>query len=520
MKPWVADIFKENPAINEIILYEEQFNSITGKFKLARILRAKGFNTAILLQNAFDAALIVWLAGISERIGYSRDFRRLLLTRAMPVKKDILKQHHVLYYLNLLKESLNIEAKDAEPSLYLTEEEINRARELFVPLRITHYASRIIGINPGAAYGSAKRWMPERFAEVIQRIINELHGSVVLFGSKSEVEIVDEIIRAVNQNTEHRAQSTPSLTLPPRGGGQGWGGSSKLKTLNSEPHANTSRITHYASRILNIAGKTNLRELAALISECDAFISNDSGPMHMAAALFVPVVAIFGSTDKTVTGPIGDGHKIISKEISCSPCLERECPEGHLKCMTEINANDVFNALKEILPKNKAVFLDKDGTLIEDVGYLSSFNNLKILEGVPENLQRLKNAGFKLIGITNQSGIARGIVKEEFVKESNLYLQENLGIDDFYYCPHHPDDKCQCRKPRPMLLYKARLKHKINLKTSYVIGDKISDVLLAKAVGAKGILVMTGHDRESEHADFIAKDLKEAVDWALKQEKQ
>lgn len=488
VKPWVAEIFKENPSVNEIILYEDRYNSIAGKFKLAKILKSKGFNTAILLQNAFDAAFIAWLSRIPKRIGYRRDFRRLLLTKAVPVKtvhssqftvhspenKNISPQHHVYYYLNLLKEALNIETKNIEPVFYLTDEEINQARTLlnskFIPNKSGQNSKLLVGINPGAAYGSAKRWMPERFAELIHRIINELNGNVALFGSTSEIEIVEEI--------------TSYFSLP-------------------------------TSHFLNLAGKTNLRELMALISECDAFISNDSGPMHIASALFVSVAAIFGSTDKAVTGPLGDGHRIISKDIPCSPCLERECPERHLRCMTEISTDDVYNALLEILPKNRAVFLDKDGTLIEDVGYLNSFSDLKILEGVQENLQRLKNAGFKLIGITNQSGVARGIVGEEFVKESNKYLQKTLGIDDFYYCPHHPDDECQCRKPKPMLLYKARLKHRVKLKESYVIGDKTLDVLLANAVGAKGVLVLTGHDKKSEHADFIARDIKEAVDWIL-----
>jgi heptosyltransferase-2 len=268
-----------------------------------------------------------------------------------------------------------------------------------------------------------------------------------------------------------------------------------------------------------MAGKTNLRELAALISECDTFITNDSGPMHIASALLVPVVAIFGSTDRTVTGPLGDGHKTVSKDIPCSPCMKRECPEGHLKCMADITTDDVFNALQEILPKEKAVFLDRDGTLIEDTGYLNSFSNLKIFPGVKEALQGLKKAGFKLIGVTNQSGIARGLVSEEFVSASIAYLQKTLGIDDFYYCPHHPDNGCQCRKPKPMFLRKARLNHRINLKSSYVIGDKTIDMLLAKAVGSKRILVLTGHDKESEQADFIAQTLTEAVDWILKREK-
>ncbi len=527
VKPWVAEIFKESPDINEIILYEERFNSFSGKFKLARMLKARGFSTAILLQNAFDAAFITWLAGIPERIGYSRDYRRLLLTSPVPVypirkratsslsngaKKDLLKQHHVYYYLNLIKETLNILPKNTEPFFFLTEEEILQAKTLLnkslnpVPPLLAfarkqqgygvnlNQESPLIGINPGATYGSAKRWMPERFTELIHRIINDLNGRVVLFGSKSEVGITKEIIEKVGQDPV------------------------------------------YTSHILNTAGKTNLRELAALISECDTLITNDSGPMHIASALLVPVVAIFGSTDRTVTGPLGDRHKTISKDIPCSPCMKRECPvsttclpclpagrrtrqarfrEKHLKCMTEITTDDVFNALKEILPNAKAVFLDRDGTLIEDTGYLNSFSDLKMFPGVKEALQGLKKAGFKLIGVTNQSGIARGLVSEEFVNASNAYLQENLGIDCFYYCPHLPDNGCQCRKPKPMFLRKARLKLGINLKSSYVIGDKTIDMLLAKAVGAKGILVLTGHDKESEHADFIAQNLTEAVDWIL-----
>ena len=145
VKPWVAEIFKESPDINEIILYEERFNSFSGKFKLARMLKARGFSTAILLQNAFDAAFITWLAGIPERIGYSRDYRRLLLTSPVPVypirkratsslsngaKKDLLKQHHVYYYLNLIKETLNILPKNTEPFFLLTEQEILQAKTL------------------------------------------------------------------------------------------------------------------------------------------------------------------------------------------------------------------------------------------------------------------------------------------------------------------------------------------------------------------------------------------------------
>ncbi len=491
VKPWVADIFKNNPDINEIILYEEKFNSFTGKLKLARILRARGFQTAILFQNAFDAAFITRLAGIPERIGYRTDFRRLLLTKSVPIDKDILKQHHLYYYLNLLKESLNIAPGDIEPCIYLDTEEISEARNLLDSSLATRlprgkalrgHSSPVIGINPGAAYGSAKRWMPEKFVELIKKATNELNAKIVLFGSSTEAEMVRLI--------------SSQLLLPP-------------------------------SYLLNLAGKTSLRQLAALISECDVLITNDSGPMHMASALSVPVIAIFGSTDSTTTGPFGEGHKTISKDIPCAPCFKRECPvdatrfrEGHLRCMADISPEDVFKYLKELVPGEKTVFLDRDGTLNEDVGYLNTFGNLKIFKDAVESLNKLKRNGFKLIGITNQSGIARGLISEEFVQASNTYIQKTLGIDDFYFCPHLPDNGCQCRKPNPLLARKARLKHGLNFKTSYVIGDKEIDILLAKEIGARSILVLTGHDKKSDLADFTALDLKEAVDWILKDSSQ
>jgi heptosyltransferase-2 len=473
-KPWVADIFRGNPALNEVILYEDRFAGPGGKVKLGRLLRARGFDSAILLQNAFDAALIAWLARIPERIGYRRDWRSVLLTHPVDVTVKNLEQHQVFYYLDMIKSTLDVIPDTPEPTLYLEDNETHEARTLlFRSLDLTSGAP-LIGINPGATYGSAKRWPPERFAELIQKITTELNGRVILFGSASEKELSMEIV---------------SRVLPPE------------------------------SSFLNVVGRTTLRELAALIAECDAFITNDSGPMHMAAALLVPVVAIFGSTDHARTGPFGKGHRIITGNLPCSPCHKRECPEGHLQCMTAIAVDAVFHSLRETLSGEKAVFLDRDGTLNEDTGYLNSFSNLKIFEGTKENLERLKQAGFTLIGVTNQSGIARGIATEEFVRACNAYLQKTLGIDDFYFCPHHPDDKCPCRKPKTKLLRQARLAHHINLKASFVIGDKTLDVLLARNAGGKGILVQTGHDMASEDADFIAKDLTEAVDWILKQGK-
>lgn len=489
VKPWVSEIFQNNPYIDEIILYDESFRGLTGKLKLAGILRKKNFTTAILLQNAFDAALIAWLAGIAERIGYNRDGRGFLLTKPIAVKKDILSKHHVYYYLNLLG-SAGIQAEETPPFIFLTDDERQRVRNHLNSKLQTLNSKLLIGINPGATYGSAKRWPAERFAELIGRVIGELNGRVIIFGSKSEVGIADEIVELV---TGKRGIRESPLHQTPN---------SKLQT-----------------HILNMAGKTTLRMLAALISECDALITNDSGPMHIASALFIPVVAIFGSTDKTATGPFGEGHRTISKDLPCSPCMKRECPEGHLRCMSEVTADELFEALRGLLPKVKAVFLDRDGTVIEDKNYLNSFDNLVIYPNAKENLQKLKNAGLELIGVTNQSGIARGIVDEDFVIELNSSLQEELGIDDFYYCPHHPDEHCPCRKPEPMMPLMARLKHRINLKASYVIGDKELDVQLARKIGSTGILLTPSIPAET-CASYVAQGLTDAVQWILERESE
>jgi heptosyltransferase-2 len=473
VKPWVADIFSSSHDIDEIILYEDIYKGIKGKLRLAKMLKLKKFNTAVLFQNAFDAALITWLAGIPERIGYNTDFRSLLLTNAVPLTKDILTQHQVHYYINIVS-AIGVASMETAPYLSLTREERNWAIKELESFNAAQLP--VIGINPGATYGSAKRWLPERFAELIINIIDKLNGKVILFGSQSEAAAANEIAHNIN--------------------------------------AHSSDTTHYSSHILNMAGKTGLRELAALISECDAFVTNDSGPMHMASALLVPTVAIFGSTNKKATAPFGDGHKVVSKDLPCAPCMKRECPEGHLKCMTEINAGEIFEAVKELLPRRKAVFLDKDGTIIEDKNYLNSFDDMVILPDASEGLAELKKGGYKLIGITNQSGIARGLVDESFVKESNNYLEKELGMDDFYYCPHHPDECCSCRKPAPLMLLKAKLQHGIDLKASYMIGDKESDVLLGNKAGVTGILLSSSIPDRTK-ASYVAKDLEEAVKWIL-----
>jgi heptosyltransferase-2 len=461
VKPGVAPLFEENPDIDEIVLYKESHRRFFGRLQLAMSLRQRRFTRAILLQNAFDAALIAFLAGIPERIGYDRDGRGFMLTKAIPPRGGDRKTHHIDYYLNLLREA-GIPAESSEPRLRLDIDELHAARATLSGL-----SRPILGINPGSAYGPSKRWLPERFAEVAGWFIKQTHGSVVIFGGKGETDIAGEIFKAIPMNK------------------------------------------------ISVAGRTSLRELAALIAECDVFLTNDSGPMHIAYAVGTPLVAIFGSTSPALTGPVGYGHVVVSAGLECSPCFARRCDKDYIQCMFSVTSEEVFDKVRRMLPARKAVFFDRDGALCRDAHYLNSWDDFSPLPGL-ERLKELKEAGFELIGVSNQSGIARGLVDEAFVREVNSYFIEKYGFRDFYYCPHLPEDHCACRKPQPGMLRRARAEHGIDLKKSFVIGDKDADILLAGAVGAGSIHVKTGQQETCAGADTSVEDLEAAVKYILR----
>jgi heptosyltransferase-2 len=466
VKPWVSPLFENDPSVDSIIHYSEEHRGILGKLKLAREIRRYGFCEAVLFQNALDAAILAFVAGIPERIGYSRDGRRLLLTKAVPYDRNSENVHHIEYYLNLLVKA-GFAAEKSLPWIYLTLEERLQARE-----RVKALKRPLIAINPGATYGSSKRWHPQRFAEVAWKIINELGGSVVILGGSSEAAIAGEIAGLL----------------------------AAADTLHTRD-----------PRHLVLAGKTGLRDLAAVISESDVIVTNDSGPMHVGYAVGTPVVAIFGSTSPEATGPAGEGNIVIKKTLDCSPCFERECERGDLKCMDLITPADVFDAVQRLVKTRRAVFFDRDGTLCRDTDYLSRMEDLEIFPEV-KGLTGLKEKGYALIGVSNQSGIARGIIGEDFVKEVNAIFTGEYGFDGFYYCPHHPDEHCFCRKPEPGLLVRARNDFGIDLKRSFVVGDKEADMLLAKAVGAGAIHLATGKEPVSPIADYSANDLNGVVD--------
>ncbi len=480
VKPWVAGLFEKDPNIDELMLYDGKWQGINGKLALALALRRRDFQTAVLLQNAFEAALLAALAGIPERIGYGRDGRGFLLTKPVPFRGEDRLMHHSRYYINLLEKAGIIKGEEnknkdiSAPWIYLELEERLKARASMSGLE-----RPVIGLNPGAAFGPSKRWPHSKFRELALMATGELGGSVLVFGSEKERGAAEEMVRGIEG-------------------------------------------------AVSLAGRTTLRELAAFISECDALVSNDSGTMHVGYAVGAPLVALFGSTAPALTGPPA-GSAVIKKDMPCSPCFKRECAAAGragsgpaarpIPCMDGITASEVFSAVRSVLPSKRAVFFDRDGTLCRNAHYMSRWEDFEPFEDGLRYLPGLKKAGFMLIGATNQSGIARGLVKEEFVREVGGHFMQKYGFDAFYYCPHHPDDLCPCRKPSPGMLLNARKELGIDLRNSYMIGDSAADVLAARAAGAKAILIKAGTEGPSAAPDYLACSLKGAVNYILESEK-
>ncbi|UCG77931.1 MAG: lipopolysaccharide heptosyltransferase II [Nitrospirota bacterium] len=471
VKSWVSELFRIDPNINDILEYKDEYRGITGKFRAARVIKKLSFDRSYLLQNAIDAALISFISRIPERIGYSRDGRGMLLSRPIKADKDILSLHHIDYYLEMLRRS-GLDVTYKLPWIYPNLDDRMSGRN-----KLAHLKRPVIGLNPGAAYGSAKRWSSNNFAELAKMIISDLNGSVVLFGSAKEVTICNEIYNLIDIDHVH------------------------------------------GSSLLDMSGKTTLYELCDLIPECDIVVSNDSGPMHICYASGTPLVALFGSTSPELTGPPEssfDGaefsfeHIVMSSDIECSPCFERTCRFGHLKCMELIRPEDVFSGILDLRCSERAVFFDRDGTLCKDANYLRSYDDLEIFPSI-ERIKILKENGYKIIGITNQSGIARGIVDDQFVKDVNRIFIDKYGFDDFYYCPHHPDDRCSCRKPFHGMLLKARAEHKIDLTRSFCVGDKVSDMKAGKLAGCTTVFAGMTDDRPDDHSDLKGTGLEDCI---------
>jgi len=295
-RAWVADLYSNSGLANSSIVLPVAGAS-EGHSRALDEIRSRRFDRAILFPNSFHAAWVAWRAGIPERIGYARDGRSALLTQAVAVPKPgEIPDHEVYYYLELIRRAGWLDAlpKIEEIRLPIAPAAIDAGRERLEAAGARKGKLRV-AFGPGAAYGSAKCWPPERFAELGDRLIADCDADVILFGTVSERETTERI---------------------------------------------AARMRHSP---VNFSGQTTIGDLPSLFAACSLFIGNDSGAMHVAAAAGLPVVAIFGPTDPDGTAPLTRNRMLVSRNVSCAPCFLRHCPIDH-RCMERIEVDAVYAA--------------------------------------------------------------------------------------------------------------------------------------------------------------------------------
>jgi heptosyltransferase-2 len=305
-RPYVAEIYRDQQLCDELIPYDPKgaHRSWGGRAKLISELRARKFDVALLLQNAFDAAWLAWRAQIPQRIGYARDGRRLLLTKPIAVPKPSeIPSHEKFYYLELLRRAgWTNELQNVDHiTLQVPDERRAKAAAILEAAGAKPRTIRV-ALGAGASYGSAKCWPPDRFAEWANRFQSETDGDVILFGTAAEAPVSNAIIVGMKRKP------------------------------------------------IDLTGKTAIGDLPALLSQCHVFLGNDSGAMHVAAAVGLPVVAIFGPTDPFGTAPVTPRFTIVQDKPNCSPCFLRRCPTDH-RCMKIITPEMVTAAVNPWLAK-------------------------------------------------------------------------------------------------------------------------------------------------------------------------
>lgn len=297
----VAPLLEHDSHIDEILSFKRPCGWVhSHQQNILAPLSYGEYDLGILTTNSFSSAWWFYFGNVKNRVGFATNFRSFLLNKALPFPKEREMQHLVKTYKSLL-EPCGIRISNTAPQLFVSKAELDNARELLSHYGIEFGKHTVVGINPGAAYGSAKCWLPDRFTAVTNVLLQNPNTFVLYFGDQNGADLVAQICKDMPE------------------------------------------------RVVNLAGKTTLRELMALISCCDAFLTNDSGPMHIAAALNIPLVALFGSTNDTKTGPYLHGT-VIHKHTECSPCYKRVCPID-FRCMTRIEVNEVSFELLRLIQK-------------------------------------------------------------------------------------------------------------------------------------------------------------------------
>jgi heptosyltransferase-2 len=303
---WVAPVYRACSEVHEVIEVKFEHKKLQWNLRkqLAKVIEAKNYQACFVLPNSFKSALIPWLANIPFRIGYRGELRFGLINLALDNPSKVNRPPMVKHYLalgQLLKDDESSPLDKLVPKLNVSGTAKQQVEQKLQDANIN--SDSIYAICPGAEYGPSKRWPTEHFAVLAQQLITQnSNNQIILLGGNSDHSLAQEI---------------------------------------------TSQ-TQQSNNIHNWCGNTSLDEAIALIGMSKAVVSNDSGLMHIAAALQIPQVAIFGSSDPAHTPPLSDRAKIMWLNMPCSPCHKRECPLGHLRCLKDILPEQVLATLNRL----------------------------------------------------------------------------------------------------------------------------------------------------------------------------
>ncbi|NOY54249.1 MAG: lipopolysaccharide heptosyltransferase I [Deltaproteobacteria bacterium] len=306
VRPEYAELVQAHPAVRRVFLFERNrwskwsrsLRTASEAAGLVRSLRRERYDVALDLQGLFRSALIAFLSGAAERTGFAnaREGAPFFYHRRVAVPEEAI---HAVDRYGLVLKAIGIDGPLAGPGLRISPEVEALVGELLAAEGAKSGVPLVV-LNPNARW-ETKKWLSERFAELADRLVQSLGAVVVLVGSPGDASGVAGIVSQVK------------------------------------------------GRVVNLAGRTSLLQLAALLKRADLMVTCDSGPMHLAAAMGTKVVALFGPTDPVRTGPYGEDHRVIRSGIPCSSCLKRDCPEGTTACMAEIQVDDVFRAAVSML---------------------------------------------------------------------------------------------------------------------------------------------------------------------------
>jgi len=307
--PLTAGLFRESRLVNEVIEYRRREAGVKAFFDTVGQIRSGGFDVALLFQNAFEAALLASLGGISLRIGFAEQGRSALLTHKLHRGAEHRNRHQTNDYLDIVAECERVclgqnfkpVIEQPLPSLVATSAQRQAAREKLQHFAITNHHP-LIALNTGATNSRAKCWPADRFAELADRLADDLKAQVILIGGTAEQDYADQVTRLTKR-----------------------------------------------TGAINLAGETSMSELIGLLAESDLLVSNDTGPAHVAAALGTPTLTIFGPTNEFETSPTGRRSKLIRADnIECARCMHRDCPIDH-RCMTWLATDTVFDQARKLL---------------------------------------------------------------------------------------------------------------------------------------------------------------------------